>query len=222
MHGAFVIPPDTQQELVEFARQLVRIKSLSGQEGEVLRFVEQRMLALGYDQVVYDGMGNLLGRVGDGPRSIMFDSHVDTVDVTDAEQWELAAVQRRRRGRAAVWPRLRRYESIGRRQRLRGRARQGRRADGGQERSTSRAASSKRTATARTSSTSSTSFSSGRTTSSSASRPPTRSRSVTRARRRLPSRRTAFPHTARRPRRASTPSTRWPRLSSGWNGPTWS
>ncbi len=107
MQQAFVMQPETQQELIEFAGQLVRIKSLSGQEEELLRFVEQRMLALGYDEVVFDGMGNLLGRIGDGPRSIMFDSHVDTVDVTDASQWDVppfsgAVVDGRLYGRGAV------------------------------------------------------------------------------------------------------------------------
>lgn len=107
MHQALIIPPEMQQELIEFAQQLVRIKSLSGQEGEVLRFIEKRMRALGYDQVVYDGMGNLLGSFGDGPRSIMFDSHVDTVDVTDAEQWDIppfsgAMVDGRLYGRGSV------------------------------------------------------------------------------------------------------------------------
>jgi putative selenium metabolism hydrolase len=32
-------------------------------------------------------MGNILGRIGQGPRSILFDSHVDTVDVHDAGLW---------------------------------------------------------------------------------------------------------------------------------------
>lgn len=104
---AFVIQPQTQREIVEFAQQLVRIRSMSGQEEELLRFVEQKMFALGYDSVVIDGMGNLLGRIGDGPRSIMFDSHVDTVAVTDAEQWDVppfsgAIVDGRLYGRGAV------------------------------------------------------------------------------------------------------------------------
>jgi putative selenium metabolism hydrolase len=107
MRQTLIIPPETQQELIEFAQQLVRIKSLSGQEGEVLRFIEKRMRALGYDQVVYDGMGNLLGSFGDGPRSIMFDAHVDTVDVTDAAQWDIppfsgALVDGRLYGRGSV------------------------------------------------------------------------------------------------------------------------
>lgn len=107
MQQPFLIQPDTQRELVEFAQQLVRIKSLSGQEGEIQRFIERKMLDLGYDEVVIDGMGNLLGRVGDGPRSLLFDSHSDTVAVTDEARWDLppfsgAIVDGRLYGRGAV------------------------------------------------------------------------------------------------------------------------
>ena len=33
-------------------------------------------------------MGNLIGRVGSGSRSIALDAHIDTVDVTDEDQWQ--------------------------------------------------------------------------------------------------------------------------------------
>jgi putative selenium metabolism hydrolase len=46
------------------------------------------MAALGYDQVIIDSMGNLLGRIGQGEEAILFDSHVDTVEVNDAEEWD--------------------------------------------------------------------------------------------------------------------------------------
>ncbi len=53
--------------LVEFAQHLVRIPSYSGQEEKAIRLAEQQMKALGYDEVVLDSMGNLLGRIGNGP-----------------------------------------------------------------------------------------------------------------------------------------------------------
>jgi putative selenium metabolism hydrolase len=107
MHQTRIVGPETQRELVAFAQQLVRIKSLSGQEGEIQRFIESAMLALGYDEVVIDGMGNLLGRIGSGPKSILFDSHVDTVTVTDEEHWDVppfsgAIVDGRLYGRGSV------------------------------------------------------------------------------------------------------------------------
>ena len=47
------------------------------------------MAALGYDEVTLDAMGNVIGRIGNGGKSILFDSHVDTVAVTDAAQWDV-------------------------------------------------------------------------------------------------------------------------------------
>src|SRR5215813_618916 len=84
-----LIPSATQQELIEFTQSLVRMKSYSGQEEQVIRFIEQKMKALGYDEVVIDSMGNLLGRIGSGSTSILFDSHVDTVTVNDEADWDV-------------------------------------------------------------------------------------------------------------------------------------
>lgn len=51
------------------------------------RFIADRMNALGFDEVKIDRYGNVVGRVGAGERVILFDSHTDTVNVTDAELW---------------------------------------------------------------------------------------------------------------------------------------
>jgi putative selenium metabolism hydrolase len=42
---------------------------------------------LGFDEVTIDRYGNVLGRVGGGECAILFDSHTDTVAVTDEAQW---------------------------------------------------------------------------------------------------------------------------------------
>jgi putative selenium metabolism hydrolase len=80
---------DIKDDLQAFAQELVRIKSVSGNEEKIVRFVASKMEALGYDEVVIDGFGNVVGRVGSGEKAIMFDSHVDTVEVKDAELWEV-------------------------------------------------------------------------------------------------------------------------------------
>lgn len=80
---------EIEPQLIEFAQNLVRIKSYSGQEEQIIRFIEQKMKALGYDDVIIDSMGNLLGRIGNGERSILFDSHVDTVTVNDGSEWDV-------------------------------------------------------------------------------------------------------------------------------------
>ena len=84
-----LITQEIQQELIEFAQSLVRIKSYSGHEEEMIRFIEQKMKVLGYDEVLIDSMGNLLGRIGNGEKTILFDSHVDTVAVNDEAEWEV-------------------------------------------------------------------------------------------------------------------------------------
>ena len=88
MNPSDVLESDLQKEVIQFAQDLVRIKSYSGQEELIIRFVEQRMKALGYEEVIIDSMGNLLGRMGSGGKSILFDSHVDTVEVNDEQEWE--------------------------------------------------------------------------------------------------------------------------------------
>lgn len=80
---------DIEKELIEFAQSLIQIKSLSGQEGDVIKAIERQMKSLGYDEVLIDAMGNLIGRIGDGETSILFDSHVDTVDVKDETEWQI-------------------------------------------------------------------------------------------------------------------------------------
>jgi putative selenium metabolism hydrolase len=78
-----------QTKLLEFTQALVRIKSYSGQEEEAIKIVEKKMIALGYDEVIMDQMGNVLGRIGNGAKFILFDSHLDTVEVNDESEWDV-------------------------------------------------------------------------------------------------------------------------------------
>jgi acetylornithine deacetylase/succinyl-diaminopimelate desuccinylase-like protein len=73
--------------LANFLKDIASIPSLSSQEGDVVKFMAEAMKKMGYDEVVIDGMGNLLGRIGDGPRVIAFDGHCDTVDIGDITLW---------------------------------------------------------------------------------------------------------------------------------------
>ncbi len=80
---------DIKEDLQAFAGELVRIKSTSGNEERIIRHIADKMNALGYDEVIIDSFGNVVGRVGSGETAIMFDSHVDTVEVRDADKWEV-------------------------------------------------------------------------------------------------------------------------------------
>ena len=80
---------DISVDLLSFSQDLVRIKSYSGQEEQIARFIASRMESLGFDEVRIDRYGNVLGIVGSGARTILFDSHTDTVEVQDEDQWDV-------------------------------------------------------------------------------------------------------------------------------------
>ncbi len=77
-----------EPELVQFMQDIIRIPSLSSQEGDVIERIGAEMVKLGYDEVTVDPMGNLLGRIGSGARVVAIDGHVDTVDVGEAALWD--------------------------------------------------------------------------------------------------------------------------------------
>ncbi len=76
-----------QGEMTAFLRDIVAIPSTSGNEEAVVRRIAAEMEKVGFDEVMFDGLGNVLGRVGDGERVLAFDAHIDTVDVTDGDLW---------------------------------------------------------------------------------------------------------------------------------------
>jgi len=76
-----------KEELIQFTQNLVRTKSYSGKEESIIRIIEQKMHDLDYDEIIIDSMGNIVGRMGSGKHSIMFDSHIDTVNAGDESKW---------------------------------------------------------------------------------------------------------------------------------------
>jgi putative selenium metabolism hydrolase len=89
MHSDYYkLAKEVEPTLIRFLRDIVAIPSLSGQEERVVHRIEREMKKLEFDEVRIDPMGNLIGRVGSGPRSIALDGHVDTVDVSSPDLWE--------------------------------------------------------------------------------------------------------------------------------------
>ncbi len=80
---------DIRDETIAFAREIIRINSLSGQEGEAARAIETKMRSLAYNQVEVDPYGSVIARrtgARPGP-TVLFDAHMDVVPVTNAEAW---------------------------------------------------------------------------------------------------------------------------------------
>lgn len=75
------------KELIEFFQLGVQTRSYSDEEGEYAKLIEAKMKELGFDDVYIDSTGNVVGRVGNGPRIIHFDSHMDIAPVKDDKDW---------------------------------------------------------------------------------------------------------------------------------------
>ena len=77
-----------RDNILRFLRDIVAIPSMDGKIGEVGERCAVEMRALGFDEVRFDRMGNVLGRIGNGSRKILFDSHIDTVGLGDPAAWK--------------------------------------------------------------------------------------------------------------------------------------
>jgi putative selenium metabolism hydrolase len=76
-----------EKQTTRFLADLVRTPSFSSKEEKVIPIITREMQKAGFEQVRIDGLGNIIGRVGHGPRVMAFDAHVDTVYPGDREQW---------------------------------------------------------------------------------------------------------------------------------------
>ena len=84
---------ELEGETVRFLADLVRTPSFSSKEAKVIAVIKQEMEKVGFDEVRIDGLGSIIGRIGNGPRVIAFDAHIDTVYPGDREQWSFDPFQ---------------------------------------------------------------------------------------------------------------------------------
>lgn len=78
-----------EEEILAFTQQLVRAPGHSGDEEQTALLIEEKMRALGYDQVHIDPYGSVIGVI-EGSRpgpTLMFDGHTDVVPIHEPEQW---------------------------------------------------------------------------------------------------------------------------------------
>jgi len=74
--------------MIQFMREICAIPSMDSQIGAVGERIQQEMRKLKFDEVRFDKMGNTIGRIGNGKRVIVFDSHIDTVGIGDPSAWQ--------------------------------------------------------------------------------------------------------------------------------------
>ncbi len=76
-----------REDMVRFLRSMISYPSESCEEKEVVACIKAEMEKLGYDKVEIDGLGNVIGWMGEGEKIIAIDSHVDTVGIGNRENW---------------------------------------------------------------------------------------------------------------------------------------
>jgi putative selenium metabolism hydrolase len=74
-------------QISRFLREMVALPSESCQEQQVIERIRQEMVAVGFDRVEIDPMGNILGYIGSGKHLIAMDAHIDTVGVGNRDNW---------------------------------------------------------------------------------------------------------------------------------------
>lgn len=77
-----------REAIIQFLLELCAIPSYDSQIKAVGERAAAEMQALGFDEVFFDRMGNIVGRIGNGARKLLYDSHLDTVGVGDPAAWE--------------------------------------------------------------------------------------------------------------------------------------
>jgi putative selenium metabolism hydrolase len=78
-----------QSDVTQFLRDIIAFPSLSSQEGEVIQRIKGEMEKIGFEEIRIDGLGNLLGRIGNGRRTLVIDGHIDVVGVGNPDLWEV-------------------------------------------------------------------------------------------------------------------------------------
>jgi len=72
----------------DFLAELASIASLSGREEKIVARLKKEMEAIGFDEIIIDGLGNIIGRIGNGSIKVAFDAHIDMVDVGNRNLWK--------------------------------------------------------------------------------------------------------------------------------------
>ena len=81
---------EREQQVIDLCRDLIAIRSYSGEEEGVALRLREFCLSQGFDEVYTDEYGNLIATIkGNRPGpTILFDGHMDTVPVQERDSWK--------------------------------------------------------------------------------------------------------------------------------------
>ena len=78
-----------KDKVVDFAQMLIRKPSPSLQEQEIAELVRQQMEVIGYDKIIQDDSGNIIGVMfgRESEPTLLLNCHMDTVSPAEHDQW---------------------------------------------------------------------------------------------------------------------------------------
>ncbi len=77
-----------ETETAEFLAKMIQTPSFSMKEKEMIQIIKKEMEKVGFDKIRIDGLGSIIGTIGNGPRLIAFDAHIDTVYPGNLDNWD--------------------------------------------------------------------------------------------------------------------------------------
>ena len=77
------------KNVISLLQDLIRIRSYSGEEAQVVNRIKQAFKSLAYDDVFVDVYGNIIGHIKGKKlgKKILLDGHMDTVSVQNISKW---------------------------------------------------------------------------------------------------------------------------------------
>jgi len=77
-----------EQDTAEFLSKMIQTPSFSMKEKEMIQVIKKEMEKVGFDKIRIDGLGSIIGTIGNGSRLIAFDAHIDTVYPGNLDNWD--------------------------------------------------------------------------------------------------------------------------------------
>jgi len=76
-----------EQDTAEFLAKMIQTPSFSMKEKNMIQVIKKEMEKVGFDKIRIDELGSIIGTIGNGPRLIAFDAHIDTVYPGNLDNW---------------------------------------------------------------------------------------------------------------------------------------
>ena len=80
-----------KKELHDLCAKMIQTPSVTGTEMNLVQFVRTKMINYGFDEVIIDKVGNVVGKINknvEKGKTVLFDGHLDTVAIPNRNSWK--------------------------------------------------------------------------------------------------------------------------------------